>query len=359
MKTLITSLFLLASLAVHANDGAFYARGNHLIPIFETDISVKKEILTIKKIDNKYIEVTVYYEFFNPKEEKTITVGFEAASPMGDVDGRPKNGRHPYMRDFTVQLNDQLLPFKIAYVTDSGYAKNGKLESKGLDETNSGIANENDVDFFYVYHFEAKFKKGLNIIKHTYNYDLSSFIDHLYNFSYTLTAANRWANKRIDDFTLVLDMGEFESFAVNKNFFNSSKEWIINGIGKSRDLKKGEYPAEEDAVRFHIQKGNLLFQKTNFSPKGELFVFAEAYHLMPENYIPFSYYQQDKIPAAQTDEQKRILKNLPYARRGYVFKNPEIQKYYEAFDWYIPNPNYIPETNLLTDREKEWMERWK
>ncbi len=51
-----------------ANDGSYYASGNHLIPVFETDISVKKEILTLKKIRNRFIEVTVYYEFFNPQE---------------------------------------------------------------------------------------------------------------------------------------------------------------------------------------------------------------------------------------------------------------------------------------------------
>ena len=87
---------LLLSTALYANDGAFFGSGNHLVPIMETDISVQKEILYLKKIQNKYIEVSVYYEFFNPKEDKEITVGFEAESPSGDVDGAPKNGHHPY-----------------------------------------------------------------------------------------------------------------------------------------------------------------------------------------------------------------------------------------------------------------------
>ena len=86
---------LLLSTALYANDGAFFGSGNHLVPIMETDISVQKEILYLKKIQNKYIEVSVYYEFFNPKEDKEITVGFEAESPSGDVDGAPKNGHHP------------------------------------------------------------------------------------------------------------------------------------------------------------------------------------------------------------------------------------------------------------------------
>ena len=44
---------LLLSTALYANDGAFFGSGNHLVPIRETDISVQKEILYLKKIQNK------------------------------------------------------------------------------------------------------------------------------------------------------------------------------------------------------------------------------------------------------------------------------------------------------------------
>ena len=64
------------NLPLFANDGAFFARGNQLIPIQETSISVKKEILSIKKIRNQFVEVSVYYEFFNPDADKEIIVGF-------------------------------------------------------------------------------------------------------------------------------------------------------------------------------------------------------------------------------------------------------------------------------------------
>ncbi|WP_205966472.1 hypothetical protein, partial [Parapedobacter sp. SGR-10] len=99
-------LFISTTCSAFANDGAYFALGNQLIPIQETDISVQKEILHLKKINNQFIEVSVYYEFFNPKEAKELIVGFEAISPEGDVDGSPKNGQHPYMYDFTVSMND-------------------------------------------------------------------------------------------------------------------------------------------------------------------------------------------------------------------------------------------------------------
>ena len=344
-----------------ANDGAFYASGNQLIPIAETDITIKKEILTLKKIRDQFIEVTVYYEFFNPGEEKTITVGFEAFSPSGDVDVRPKNGMHPYMRDFTVQLNGEMLKFSIAYVTDSAYRKNGFLTSKKLPDILTNIADANYVDFFYVYHFKAKFKKGLNIVKHTYHYDLSDNVYCNYQFDYVLTAANRWANKQIDDFTLVLDIGEFESFNVGKDFFKSRNDWLINGIGKSMEVKGAQNTiTDKDAVEFHIQKGNLVFQKKNFRPAGELFVYSRNY--MEEeraNYIPFSYYQHDQIEKPVTELQKRILRNLPFARRGYIFQNPDLKKFYEKQEWYIPNPNYEPDVSTLTEIEEQWINKWQ
>ncbi|HTM94123.1 MAG TPA: YARHG domain-containing protein, partial [Flavisolibacter sp.] len=280
----------------------------------------------------------------------------------GDVDGMPKNGLHPYMRDFTVQLNGAMLKYNVAYVTDSTYAKNGIIKSKKLPEVISSIQDENYVDFFYVYYFKAKFKKGLNIIKHTYNYDLSGSVSDRYSFEYVLTAANRWSNKQIDDFTLILDMGEFESFKINKDFFKDGNDWLINGIGKSKEVKGVKDSDEEkDAVRFHIQKGNLVFHKMNFHPKGELFVYEPSgYQNSPRTgRLPFSYYLQNTIEGPKTELEKKILKNLPFARRGYIFQNADLKSFFEKQEWYIPNPNYEPDVDRLTETEKQWINKWQ
>jgi len=359
-RFLLQIVLILTSVSAFANDGAFFAKGNQLIPINETDITVKKEILTLKKVRNQVIEVTVYYEFFNPKEDKKITVGFEAFSPEGDVDGAPKNGQHPYMRDFKVELNNSVLKYNVSYVADSLYNKNGKIKSLDLAKFN-GNKSGNNVDFFYVYHFEANFKKGLNIIKHTYNYDVSGSIDYNYEFEYVLTAANRWANKQIDDFTLIIDVGEFETFSINKTFFKNSNEWQINGIGKTEDIKgiKNSF-IESDALKFHLQKGNIVFRKKNFKINGDLFLYAQNYlGIQDLEYIPFSYYQEENIAEPKNDLERKILKNLPFARRGYIFQNPELSQFYKKMEWYIPNPAYKPETEILTDGEKKWIEKWK
>tara|TARA_B110000977_G_C10970063_1_gene451987 strand:+ start:17 stop:1093 length:1077 start_codon:yes stop_codon:yes gene_type:complete len=349
-------IFFIYCLNVHANDGAFKASGNQLIPITETDIKVQKEILTLKKIKEGFIEVTVYYEFFNPKKEKTLTVGFEAFSPSGDVNGAPKYGEHPYMNDFTVELNNKILTYNIAYVKDSLYQQNGKVNSIVLDEF-TGSKSGNNVAFFYVYHFDAKFKKGINIIKHTYRYAISGGICYNYDFSYILTAANRWGNNQIDDFTLIIDNGVFQSFDITKTFFNNNSDWLVNGIGKKINAQNENGLA---TTRFHIQKGNIIFQKKNFKPLGELFV-SSMYCGMPVSYYntPFDFQSNRPPEHPKNDFERKLLKNLPFARRGYVFSNNQLQEYYEKLDWYIPNKNYRANVESLYEEEKKWLEKYK
>jgi hypothetical protein len=347
-----------------ANDGSFRGSGNQLIPIQETDISVKKEVLTIKRIDENYVDISVYYEFFNPRNEKEITVGFEAFSPEGDVDGRPENGQHPYMTNFTVNMNDERLKYRIAYVNDSTYAKNGFIHSRTLKEVQDSIEDEQEVDFYYVYYFKAKFKNGLNILKHTYRFELSSSVVSIYDFKYILTAANRWGNKQIDDFTLILDLGNFEMVQIPETFFKNKDEWVINGMGKINEIGKDDYfGTDKKQLKFYIQRGTLIFAKKNFHPIDELYFDEPNNYLSNENgnkqeqnYLPFSIDCQDEIDLNGKID-KKILRNLPFARRGYIFKNSEFKKIYESMDWYIPNPSYIPDVASLDEREKKWLKK--
>ena len=338
----------------YTNDGAFYMAGNQLVPINETDISVKKEILYIKKTQ-EFAEVSVYYEFFNPKDEKEIIVGFEAGIPSGDAGFSPVNGHHPYMFDFTVSLNGNFLPYQIAFVKNSTYTKNHKIQNidpKSLD--NDVIGDE--LDFQYVYHFKAKFKKGKNIVKHTYRYKLSRGVCYYYDFNYVLTAANRWANKQIDDFTLILDMGDFQTASIRKTFFKNTNEWTFNGIGKITE--------NPDYTNFYIQQGILVFEKKNFAPKGELSVEEESSYCREaggnQKFI-FSLGKNRELgdPTEKTPEEKRIIRNLPFARRGYIFKDKTLQDVFKTEDWYQPNPSYVPEVEALTEEEKQLIKTFK
>lgn len=362
------SLLLLLSFSLcYSNDGAFRAAGNQLIPMYETDISVKKEILTINRISAGKASITVYYEFFNPKASKEIEVGFEAVSPYGDVNMTPVNGHHPYISQFTVNMNEVAIPFKVAIVNDSLYYNKGKFKSKTLAQAMKE-SNENDVvDYFYVYHFKAVFKEGINIIKHTYTVDLSSSVIENYYLNYILTAAGRWANRQIDDFTLQINMGEFQDISISNTFFSKAAEWQIPQTAKSTVIKMKEND-ETDKTEFIIRKGTLVFQKQNFKPVGELCIQSLNffYYNSPGdddlfNYkrdrLPFSIEEQDEIKKPANEPSKRILRNLPFARRGYVFKSPDLQSYFDKQPWYKKDETYEPVLAGLTQKEQAWLNK--
>ena len=74
-----------------------------------------------------HLEVTVYYEFFNPVGEKELLVGFEAESPYNS--GRDPIALfpdHPHMRNFKVVVNGQPLHYEIAHVMRGSYDENDK-----------------------------------------------------------------------------------------------------------------------------------------------------------------------------------------------------------------------------------------
>ena len=250
------------------------------------------------------------------------------------------------------------------------YYTNGKVKS--LPDEQCIKAFEGDMDamnFYFVYYFNAHFNEGLNIVQHTYEYDLSGSVDEVFYFQYILTAANRWANHRIDDFTLNIDMGPRASFGIEPSFFKRAKAWTLNGHGRvSKD---------EDRHVFHMQDGSITFKKKKFHPKGELYV-NKRYYVAELGWLPDGQkvtgddvlkamkYNYDDLRAPVFDEyvsvlsaqQKRVMKNMPFAYHGYVFNDKDLQHYFESTNWYIPDPNFKGDMASMSDHEKKWIEYW-
>ena len=404
-RVLVLVFCFVSALFAWANDGAFYAEGTHLIPISETDISVKKEVLTLNRVGEK-IQVTVYYEFYNPAAEKEVLVGFEAAPPdvYFNLESVRQFPQHPYMRNFKVVMNGEPLSYEVAhvakydkdwnYISDPQYYVDGEIKSAAPEELfiEKWLAEADDEPQdhpLYVYHFKAQFRPGLNIIQHTYDFDMSIERNGFtQEFFYILTAANRWANHQIDDFTLYVDMGDHTSFHISPRFFKSADEWEIKGAGKYTIGTIAEQ-VRPDSIFFHMQHGSIRFHKENFHPDGELsitidnpwglwtiwglnrddaydteFVFnsyKEQYQFFIGPSYSGSYIDADKKDFYNdlfTAEQRRILRNLPFAYRGYVFKTRELQDYFESTAWYLPDPDYKALMEELPDEEKKWVQYW-
>lgn len=394
MKKLLTILLvLLAFSGVKANDGAFYAEGNQLIPITETTIRVQKEILTITlaprvEYQTHRFKVNVYYEFYNPGEAKDLLVGFEAVN----YDEGSANA-HPSIHDFKVVMNNRFLPHQVKrffyplnkegfldYGTIKGYYKNGRFveptkeQWKAMEDEESPYYAWDAVPYYYVYYFNAHFNKGLNIIQHTYDFEGSDLVMEEYLFDYVLTAANRWANNGIDDFTLEINMGDRQSFSVQPSFFKNASEWSFTGKGKVGERKEMLY-VNEGSVIFHVQSGSIVYHKKNFHPEGELHVSRDAFFVYDDEdmddggfdggdffksqyYNLYNSYDDSTSASALSSERKRILKNLPFAYRGYVFQDKGLQRYFESTQWYIPDPSYKSDMSKMSKDEKSWIKYW-
>lgn len=352
----------LLSMPIWSNDGVYTTSGNHLIPITDMDVSIKKEILTIKKRNNE-IYVTVDYTFFNHGKRKTVIVGFEAMRPFGDANEEISTKGHPFMRNFTVEMNGQKLNHKVDIVTQKTYADNGIINSL----TQSEIRKLNDDsyyydDYFYVYNFNADFKPGENKIKHTYVFRHSSSTAMLYSFNYVLTAANRWKNNVIEDFTLILDMGDMQEFNVANSAFAHENDWSIQGKGVLKTGIDNSYFSDPVKVlKCYIKHGEIVINKKNFYPTEELDVFSvnlfEYFEFNPSMSVHDNlmvYHCEAYSP--QGELAIRILRNYPFAKKGYVFKNKELKDYYESIFWYQPDENYSGERHTLNDEELIWVD---
>ena len=359
---LLITLMMSGLSQAFGNDGAYTTSGNQLIPIVETDISVVKEVLSIVRDEYNIMHITVEYQFFNPGQDKTIMVGFEAVSPSGDVDATPINGEHPYIKDFRVLMNGSRLWYGTSIVADSFYIDHDTIAGMPLEEILKND-NSNYVDFNYVYFFTAHFKQGLNTLKHTYSFKSSNSVEFIYDLEYILTAANRWANGQIDDFTLNIDMGDFENFYLNQTFFDSTDHWGVNGFYKFQH--DPAHPIFEDpAAVFVVKDGPVTFHKKNFHPKGELFLYSmvdyfavsmQEFDIHGDVLIPYSLTMSQLIDECANAESYQVLRNLPYALRGYHFKTDYIQEYYERQHWYREDPKYTASLESITEDERKWL----
>lgn len=341
MKYYLTFLiWLIISYELAGNDGSFYASGNNLIPLQETKIALNKEILIFKIKSFSYLYVDVYFEFFNPDEEKKILVGFVTPPATGDVS--EDDEKHPKINDFTVIMNDKELPFKVKRMQETSFKSDLDI---------------NAVDF--VYYFEATFKKGINKIKHTYNYKSRSGVEAYREFDYQITTGKRWANKKINDFELQIHLDNgifFIPASLSKNY--SKINWKIKGSGSFKEGTEKSF-SDHGLIPYqyvHLNNGYIYFNETNFSPDFDIFFGENAWHSYTHKWCKIQdecsannvlkkiapycklqpEYEETNIKQDLTGMEIKLLKNYFYALRGLQFNSKIIADFYSTFFWYTP-----------------------
>lgn len=374
---LLFPLLCLLFLPVLANDGVYYTSGNQLVPMQETDISVRKEILTITLLDSSVTLVDVYYEFFNPNSTaKTVLMGFEADPPSGDFPSFSWSGGHPFVGNFTVEMNGRTLSFRNGLCL---------LGSQRLDTLTLGGKYEIDEEGWiwdktterypevaFVYYFDATFQPGTNRVHHTYSFRTANSNSSSFSVQYKLTPAARWANGQIDDFTLVVRAERTaKHFVIADTVFPNPQFTLTEGIGKHRHTATCYW--NQPGHEFSLRDGSYTLHLNYFKPQKELDIVSADNCLAFQNFfadhinLPFGFfydrsstlglwYQASMLPRDESF-RRRIARNLPYAHRGRMFKSPELQKYFESLWWYMPDPSYVDDPSDFTEYDREYI-KW-
>ena len=276
-------LFTMAA-ALVANDGVYFTSGSFLVPVMETNISVTKEVLEITLCKDGYADVTVDYTFYNNTDDKTVTMAFEAAPPYNANTHFNPKGIHPYVKNFTVLFNGKKLQYRNAVVAEDGdFSPLNLMQWKGYGEVPDSLLPVDDVlynaacdsfcSFSYAYYFDAPFKKGVNKVRHTYRYKMSYGIGREFEIPYSLTPATRWANLKIDDFTLRIKAEDTREIILNDTLFHNAP------FKHSRNDET--YQIQDDiygeCIFAELMKGDVVeWHSQDFSPKGIMCILSAS-----------------------------------------------------------------------------------
>ena len=363
-KILLAILFCFLSIFTFANDWEFGSEGEHIIPLKGSNVSIKKEKITLKLTPDGML-VNVKFTFDSPNAENKI-IGFVT----------PESGNGGYYEEENVIRKPEPLKIKNFKTTVNGKEVKSNVEllskllSKGVLDNNivtEYVKEEKEKEFYnYVYYFNADFKQGENVVEHSYFYT-GSYGVYERDFEYVVTTISKWKNKTVEDFEIEVYPGNY-FVKLPYSFWTNTKKinWEIVGKGKMITVAPTKQPNDEDAtilektgvVYSKLDNGFIRYKTKNFSPTDNF------YMVRMDNILGFDYeFQEGKIQGYKfkddyftflretvyddypdivaslkdlKDKDLDIIRNYPYAFAGYDFARKDLKDYFSQFIWYSP-----------------------
>ena len=366
-----------------ANDIVFESKGGHIGPMNMSNISIKNEKLHFKLQKGERKDVLGH--------EMLITVKFVFDSPdagekyIGFI--TPEGGMYEWdkeenFKDFKTIVNGKEVDTVSYKLTDliPKDVKEFEEVKKYFKEYNQKEMME--IFKYYkksdVYYFRANFKKGENIVEHSYRYIKeggSGYVD----FDYVWTTISKWKNQKVDDFEVVIEPGNaFIEMPVIETKNGKEMKWELVGEGNT-DYGYKIFSDEDGKEKKHkyfyvkLKKGYLHFKTKDFKPENEFYLTLitslDANYYFPEK-TEKGFKLRDNFSDAGvtgtnleyhlehylkniTDDELRIIRNYPYALAGYDFSDKKLKDYFSKFLWYIP----IGKNITLEKDEYEWIKK--
>ena len=362
-KILLAILFCLLSIFTFANDWEFGSEGEHIIPLKGSNMSIKKEKITLKLTPDGML-VNVKFTFDNPTAENKIVGFVTPESGNGEEEDettKPKRKAEPLkIKNFKTTVNGKEVKSNVELLS--------KLLSKGvLDNNIIKEYTEKEKTFYnYVYYFNADFKQGENVVEHSYFYT-GSYGVYERDFEYVVTTISKWKNQTVEDFEIEVHP---ENYFVKLpySFWKDNKKinWEVVGKGKMVTIAPTKKSNDEDAtglerygiIYLKLNNGFVRYKTKNFSPN------QDFYMTRMDNILGFEYeYPEGKVQGYKfkdkyfeilrevaysdyseivdslkdlSDKDLDIVRNYPYAFAGHDFAKKDLKDYFSQFIWYSP-----------------------
>jgi len=368
-------IFFILLQILWANDAEYYTSANEIVPLKSKNISLDKEVLNIKYLKLGEFKVDVLYTLYNKDSEKDTVIGFEAPKPIGEDRMDNEYFYKPYNTKLKTKFEFEAIDKKLYADTeqppieDFAITVNGKNVNYEIVDV-SKIKNQGSTPFVgYLYYFYTHLKHGKNTLHQTYKCMTSGSVFNKYEFEYILATAKEWSGGKIRDFTINLELNKFANVNIVGSFFNSLRHWQIKNGKAILSKNSNENESQFKLYKFYLVDGKASYHKKDFIPKMGIILYSKNCYSYddPEEFSYLFDYQKDKLKFsicyhkdifdrykffAKDAKSLKILKNLPFARRGYIFKTPYIQNYYKKMVWYKPNPHYKATLSSLTQKER-------
>ena len=362
-KILLVILFCLLSIFTFANDWEFGSEGEHIIPLKGSNMSIKKEKITLKLTPDGML-VNVKFTFDNPTAENKIVGFVTPESGNGEEEDettKPKRKAEPLkIKNFKTTVNGKEVKSNVELLS--------KLLSKGvLDNNIIKEYTEKEKTFYnYVYYFNADFKQGENVVEHSYFYT-GSYRVYERDFEYVVTTISKWKNKTVEDFEIEVYPGNY-FVKLPYSFWKDNKKinWEVVGKGKMVTIAPTKKSNDEDAtglerygiIYLKLNNGFVRYKTKNFSPNQDFYMTRMDNILgfdyeFPEGKIQGYKFKDDYFTTLREtiyddypnivsslkdlkDKDLDIIRNYPYAFAGYDFAKKDLKDYFSQFIWYTP-----------------------
>ena len=362
-KILLAILFCLLSIFTFANDWEFGSEGEHIIPLKGSNMSIKKEKITLKLTPDGML-VNVKFTFDNPTAENKIVGFVTPESGNGEEEDettKPKRKAEPLkIKNFKTTVNGKEVKSNVELLS--------RLLSKGvLDNNIIKEYTEKEKTFYnYVYYFNADFKQGENVVEHSYFYT-GSYGIYERDFEYVVTTISKWKNQTVEDFEIEVHP---ENYFVKLpySFWKDNKKinWEVVGKGKMVTIAPTKKSNDEDAtglerygiIYLKLNNGFVRYKTKNFSPNQDFYMTRMDNILgfdyeFPEGKIQGYKFKDDYFTTLREtiyddypnivsslkdlkDKDLDIIRNYPYAFAGYDFAKKDLKDYFSQFIWYTP-----------------------